>query len=228
VLRRVGISVSLLGLFLVSCAPHAQLARTLAERLPPVAMDFFAPAPADNPWKLKIQNWQARHHLDPARNGQVLPERSGLAAEYDAFALGLRRRIASETIRWVQDKSRGHYRADGERDHWATLGEVIEAGEDDCDGLDLLTFELLRRMGFQKNEIYRAIVVEGSSGQHHMVTLWFEDGSRDDPFVLDPTGVVTSQMVRLSNVAGWEPIEIFDEQAHYRVESSAVAVSMAD
>ncbi len=220
-MRSLGFSISLIGLLLVSCAPQMH-------PLPPVAMNFFAPAPPDNPWSLKIQNWQARHHLDPVRNGQQPHQRSGLAAEWDEFSSDLRRKIAVETIGWVQEKSRRHYRADGDRDHWATLGEVIESGKDDCDGLDLLTFELLRRMGFGKDEIYRSIVVERSSGQHHMVTLWFDRGSREDPFVLDPTGVVTAKMVRLSTVPGWEPIEIFDEQAHFRVEHSGVKVSASD
>jgi hypothetical protein len=103
----------------------------------------------------------------------------------------------------------------------------VETGRDDCDGLDMLTFQLLRRMGFGADEIYRAIVVERPTGQHHMVTLWFEDGDRSDPFVLDPTGVVTTEMVRLSQVGSWEPIEIFDETAHYRVEPAPAPGSVA-
>ena len=80
-----------------------------------------------------------------------------------------------------------------------------------------LSFVLLRRLGFENDEIYRAIVVEQGTGQHHMVTLWFEDNAREDPYVLDPTGVVTSKMVRLSSVSSWEPIELFDERAHFAV-----------
>lgn len=220
-MRSLGIAVSLVGVFALSCAPKAQV-------LPPVAMNFFVPAPSDNPWTEKIQNWQARHHLDPVRRGENPRVQSSLGEEYDSFAAELRREIATRTISWVQENSRRHYRPDGDRDHWATLGEVIETGGDDCDGLDLLTFELLRKMGFGKDEIYRAIVVERSSGQHHMVTLWFESESREDPYVLDPTGVVTDAIRPLSQVPGWEPIELFDEQAHFRVEDRAIALSLAD
>jgi hypothetical protein len=220
-MRSLGIAVSLLGLVFLSCAPKAQL-------LPAVEMNFFVPAPSDNPWTQKIQNWQARHHLDPVRRGEEPRTRSPLGDEYSQFSAELRRDIAVRTIQWVQENSRQHYRPDGERDHWATLSEVIESGGDDCDGLDLLTFELLRKLGFGRKEIYRAIVVEDGTGQHHMVTLWFENGTRDDPFVLDPTGVVTDSMTRLSQIPSWEPIEIFDEQAHFRVEHQALAVSLAD
>ncbi len=220
-MRSLGIAVSLLGLVFLSCAPKAQL-------LPAVEMNFFVPAPSDNPWTQKIQNWQARHHLDPVRRGEEPRARSPLGDEYSQFSAELRRDIAVRTIQWVQENSRQHYRPDGERDHWATLSEVIESGGDDCDGLDLLTFELLRKLGFGRNEIYRAIVVEDGTGQHHMVTLWFENGTLDDPFVLDPTGVVTDSMTRLSQIPSWEPIEIFDEQAHFRVEHQALAISLAD
>jgi hypothetical protein len=220
-MRSLGIAVSLLGLVFLSCAPKAQL-------LPAVEMNFFVPAPSDNPWTQKIQNWQARHHLDPVRRGEEPRTHSALGDEYSQFSAELRRDVAVRTIQWVQENSRQHYRPDGERDHWATLSEVIESGGDDCDGLDLLTFELLRKLGFGRNEIYRAIVVEDGTGQHHMVTLWFENGTREDPFVLDPTGVVTDSMTRLSQIPSWEPIEIFDEQAHFRVEHQALATALAD
>jgi hypothetical protein len=199
------------------------------EMLPPVSLNFFVPAPPDNPWQQKIQNWQARHHLDPIRRGEEPRSASELADEYLRFESGMRRRIAADTVAWVQEHSRRFYRPDGERDHWATLGEVIESGGDDCDGMDLLTFQTLRRLGFGPSEIYRAIVVDQESGQHHMVTLWFENGDRSDPFLLDPTGVVTPGMVRLSAVPNWEPIELFDETAHYRVEpaSEGLAASVA-
>ena len=218
-MRSLGIATCLMGLFFLSCAGRSQF-------LPPVALDYFVPARTDNPWTHKIQNWQARHDTDPVRRGEVPAQVSRLGREYDTFTVELRRDIAAQAVAWVQENSRRHYRPDGDRDHWATLSEVIETGGDDCDGLDLLTFELLRRLGFAKSEIYRAIVVERSTGQHHMVTLWFENGERKDPFVLDPTGVVTSSMVRLSEVPGWEAIELFDERKHFAVEPAQTEVEV--
>jgi len=213
---KLGIAIAAAALF--SCAHSRAI-------LPPVSLNFFAPAPLDNPWQQKIENWQARHHLDPVRRGEEPRKASELAGEYRQFSRDLRRKIASETVAWVQGESRRFYRPDGERDHWATLGEVIENGGDDCDGLDLLTFQTLRQMGFGDHEIFRAILVERGTGQHHMVTLWFENGEQKDPFVLDPTAVVTPGMVRLSDVPGWEAIELFDETAHYRVEPTRDSAS---
>lgn len=217
-MRRIKLGIAIAAAALFSCA-HRPAA------LPPVSLNFFVPAAVDNPWQQKIENWQARHHLDPIRRGEAPRKASELAAEYKHFAGELRRKIAAETVAWVQNESRRYYRPDGERDHWATLGEVIENDGDDCDGLDLLTFQTLRQMGFGEHEIFRAILVERGTGQHHMVTLWFEGAERKDPFVLDPTAVITPGMVRLSDVPGWEAIELFDETAHYRVEPTQDSLS---
>ncbi len=218
-LRSLRLGIALVAAVLVSCAS--------ASFLPALGFDFFVPAGREDPWNEKIQNWQTRHRLDPAARGEAMDRVSDLGSDWRDFERDLRRRIASDTVAWVQKSSHEHYRADGAQDHWATLGEVIESGQDDCDGLDLLTFVLLRRMGFAEKEIYRAIVVEDSSGQHHMVTLWFENGARSDPFVLDPTGVVTAKMVRLSRVSSWEPIELFDEGSHFAVRSTSPAALVA-
>lgn len=217
--RGITLSVAVVATVLTSCA-HTRA-------LSPHELDFFVSARGDNPWNDKIQNWQARHHIDPVLRGQKPEEKTNLARAYDDFTRQIRRQIVAETVVWVQEMSRRYYRPDGEYDHWATLGEVIETGGDDCDGLDLLTFVLLRRLGFEDTEIYRAIVVERGSGQHHMVTLWFEGDDKRDPLVLDPTGVVTSSLVRLSDVPQWEPIELFDEAKHFAVEERKTVLDVA-
>ena len=61
----------------------------------------------------------------------------------------------------------------------------------------------------------RAIVYRRSDGQHHMVTLWFED--RDDPWVIDPTGAMTSGMPRMSAVPEWTPLKVFTEDQDFTV-----------
>lgn len=147
--------------------------------------------------------------------------------EYSDFEVSLKRQVAARAARWIQEQSRRAYRPDGASDHWATLGEVLDSGADDCDGLDLLTFQLLRRFGFEEREIERAILVERATGQHHMVTLWFERPESSDPFVLDPTGVATVGMSRLSELQGWAPIETFDEQTHYRIQIVESPASVA-
>jgi hypothetical protein len=209
-LRALASGVSLCSLLLTSCLTSRALA--------PVELDFFAKPSADNPWSAKITNWQARHRTDGSVELDFRKDASPLAGSYAGFVSQTRRRVAAEAVEWVQARSRKHYKPDGDYDHWATLGEVMESGADDCDGLDLLTFLLLRKLGFAADEMYRAIVVERGTGQHHMVTLWFERGSEADPYLLDPTGVVTTKLVRLSEVPAWDPIELFDESAHFAVK----------
>jgi hypothetical protein len=216
------VAISLAGWLLLSCAHQGQI-------LPSVAtMRILAPAAPTNLWHAKIGEWQARHDADMARQGLSPKDPTALGRAYEDFVRAARRQAAEQTVAWVQEQSRRFYRPDGDVDHWATLGEVITGDGDDCDGLDLLTFEMLRRLGFGEHEIYRAIVVEASTGQHHMVTLWFDGEDRSDPYLLDPTGIVTTRMVRMSEIPGWEPIQVFDERAHYAVEpATSIATSMA-
>ena len=219
-MRRLGLGIALAALAFLSCAQNARF-------LPGVARDFFVAAPREDPWNAKIRNWQSRHKLDQAQAPAQAPAASELIDAYDAFTIDMRRRIAGDAVAWVQAESHRHYIPDGETDHWATYSDVVATNGDDCDGLDLLTFMLLRKLGFAQNEIFRSIVVERDSGQHHMVTLWFEAGAKSDPWLLDPTGVVTDRLVRLSDVPTWSPIEIFDEARHYRVEETPTAGAVA-
>jgi hypothetical protein len=81
--------------------------------------------------------------------------------------------------------------------------------------LELLTFHALRDLGFEMTEVFRAIVYRASDGQHHMVTLWFEDPK--NPWVIDPTGAMTLGMPQMSDLPGWIPIKLFSDTTEYTV-----------
>jgi hypothetical protein len=49
-----------------------------------------------------------------------------------------------------------------------------------------------------------------------MVTLWFENP--EDPWVIDPTGAMTTGMPRMSEVPGWVPLKVFSEDEDFSVE----------
>jgi predicted transglutaminase-like cysteine proteinase len=136
-----------------------------------------------------------------------------LREKFASFRRAQQRRQAQEVAAWIQENARSHYRPDGAFDHWATLEETLAADGDDCDGLELLPFNLLRELGFPQEEVFRAIVYRSSDDQHHMVTLWFE--SPDDPWVIDPTGAMTRGMPRLSEVAGWVALRVFDDARRF-------------
>jgi hypothetical protein len=80
---------------------------------------------------------------------------------------------------------------------------------------------LLRDLGFGEDEVFRAIVYRRSDNQHHMVTFWFEDPN--DPWVIDPTGAMTSGMPRMSEIPSWAPLKIFSENSNYDVEPQHLA-----
>jgi hypothetical protein len=195
---------------------------------------FDAPPAQGDPWSGKIRGWQARERSlgDTERLGPAPasvsdagtaadgdPLRGDLRAKYFAFRREQKRELAARAADWIQREAQSHYLPDGPLDHWATLGETLDRNGEDCDGLELLVYRLLRDMGFRDDEVARAIVLRPSDGQHHMVTLWFE--SADDPFVIDPTGAMTSGMPHLSEVPGWIPLKLFTETAEYSPQAIA-------
>jgi hypothetical protein len=190
---------------------------------------FVRPAP-DDPWSAKIAGWQARERALPGAltwggpasvsgSGDAARPASGgrdLQAKFLSWRAERKRSMAREVAQWIQQQAREHYVPDGPVDHWATLEETLARNGDDCDGLELLVNQLLRDLGFGEEEVYRAIVYRPSDGQHHMVTFWFE--TPDDPWIIDPTGAMTSGMPRMSEVQGWVPLKVFSDTQNYSVE----------
>jgi hypothetical protein len=203
----------------------------------PVSYRYFDPPAPDDVWSRKIARWQDRERAQDAVEqasaasptstvgagpaSQAPLSVDSLRAKYRAFRIEHRRELAREIALWVQTQSKIHYIPDGPIDHWATLEETLARNGDDCDGLELLAYHFLRGLGFRDDEVYRAIVYRPSNGEHHMVTMWFEDP--DDPWVIDPTGAMTTGMPHMSEVPGWVPLKVFTETAEYTVEGSTIA-----
>lgn len=205
-------------------------------------LDYFDHPRPDDVWSPKIRGWQRRERFDadlvaPLESGPAvesagysaadtqLPSdqsaETGLRVKYFEFRAERKRALAREVAAWIQQEAKSHYREDGAVDHWATLEETLARDGDDCDGLELLAFHALRDLGFASSEVYRAIVVRPSDGQHHMVTLWFENA--EDPWVIDPTGAMTLGMPRMSDLPAWEPIKLFSEELEFTVRDRAAA-----
>ena len=202
-------------------------------------LDYFQRPHPDDVWSPKIRGWQRRESFDaalvqPLESGPAVESAGhsaanenlpadqltdgGLRAKYFEFRAERKRSLAREVAAWIQSEAKLHYREDGAIDHWATLEETLARGGDDCDGLELLAFHALRDLGFAESEVYRAIVVRPSDGQHHMVTLWFEDA--EDPWVIDPTGAMTLGMPRMSDLGEWLPLKVFSERLEYTVRET--------
>lgn len=209
---------------------------TLTDRYPDAELDYFQHPRPDDIWSPKIAGWQRRERFDaellsPLESGPAvesagysaandqLPadqtDKTGLRAKYFDFRAGRRRALAADVASWIQSEAKQYYREDGPVDHWATLEETLARGGDDCDGLELLAFHALRDLGFSATEVYRAIVVRPADGQHHMVTLWFENP--EDPWVIDPTGAMTLGMPHMSDLPDWTPLKVFSESIEYTV-----------
>lgn len=163
-----------------------------------------------------IRLWQASERYEAGRPPvAALVSTEDFALEVLRFGSEQKLRIARETLRWIQSRSALRYRPDMDGDRWPTLSEMLERGQDDCDGLELVSFHLLRTLGFGQGEIYRAVLRSSDERQYHMVTLWFDGGPRADPYVIDPTGWVARDLVRLSSLSSWRPLRLFDEDEQF-------------
>jgi len=198
-----------------------------------VGYRYFEPADRSDPVYAQIIRWQANERAaadfaappsplppPPIVDSEAQQNRSPspeLTAEYSTFVSSLRRRLAEQVREWVQSEARRRYRADEYGDEWPTFDELLRRGEDDCDGLELLSLHALRALGFQ--EVYRAAIEQRSDGSQHMVTLWFEDPQ--DPWVIDPTGFATTRVIRMSELPAWEPRAVFTEDRIFGVRRSA-------
>ena len=194
---------------------------------------FFSEPERDDSWFDKIEDWQRRELSDapesalaspglpngkpPARIRLADRETTTLRRKYVVESAEERRHTAQRFMTWSQLMAREHYRKDTDEtaDPWPTTAELLEQGGDDCDGLDLLAYSLLRDFGFERNELFRAIVRRDRDRANHMVTLWFED--REDPWVIDATGAISLGLKRMSELDGWTPTRVFNEYHQFTV-----------
>lgn len=202
--------------------------------------DFFGAAvPNDDqadPWYPKVAEWQGRM----LEEGTRLPASSRslrgamqsgkLLEAMGAFRDDKRVEIAKTVASWAQRMARRYYKWDPgnnlpEWDHWPTVGQLLANNGDDCDGLDLIAYQMLREFGFPADRLYRGIIQRDRDKAHHMVTLWFED--ERDPWVLDATGAITFEMRRFSQLEGWTPTKIFNERGQFLAIETRGSASLA-
>jgi len=186
---------------------------------------FAEPVPSADVWYGKVEKWQARERRD--RPGETLADaeaisaagpRSGLLrVKMGRWTSKERLAMAKKIASWSQEESRRHYRfdppTDWANDPWPTTKDLLDKNGDDCDGLDLITYKLMRSFGFPRDELFRAIVKRQRDGANHMVTLWFD--RPEDPWVVDATGAVTMSVRRFSDLPGWTPTKVFNEQIQF-------------
>jgi len=208
--------------FAIACAGYPRIDKTF---------EFFAPARTGDPFYPKIADWQRRQRADRVTGAVPAPAPAGdddaeahpfglLRGKLDRFLNRHKRALAREFTTWSQRQARLHFTPDPqttlEGDHWPTVEELFETNGDDCDGLDLIAYALLREAGFRADEIYRLVVRRERDGANHMVTLWFEDP--EDPWVIDTTGAMASEMRKFSDLPpGWMPRMMFNENETYNV-----------
>jgi hypothetical protein len=202
--------------------------------------DFFGAAvPNDDhvdPWYPKVVDWQGRM----LQEGTRLPgsdrslrgamQSGKLVQLMGAYRDEQRIELAKRVTDWAQHVARRYYKWDPGNDdprfdHWPTVGELLANNGDDCDGLDLIAYQMLREFGFPSDRVFRGVIRRDRDQANHMVTLWFED--MKDPWVLDATGAVTFEMRHFSELEGWTPTKIFNERGQFIAIEGAHPSSVA-
>jgi len=187
---------------------------------------YFQPAtPKGDYWYPKVDEWQGRERRDrPSETDGVAelmeskgPKTGLLSVKMGRWAAEERLALARRIADWAQAEARRHYRfdplEDAANDPWPTTKDLLEQNGDDCDGLDLITYRLMREFGFPEHQLFRAIVRRNRDRANHMVTLWFEDAS--DPWIVDATGAVSLKVRRFSELPGWTPTRVFNETRQF-------------
>ena len=185
---------------------------------------FTEPQAERDPWFQKVSEWQQRERahrpettLADLETRRAKPNSGLLRVKMGIWESQERHSMARRLAAWAQAEARRHYRVDPPTnvtdDPWPTTKDLLDYNGDDCDGLDLITYELMRQFGFPADELFRAIVRRDRDGANHMVTLWFEE--TDDPWVVDATGAVSLRVRRFSKLPGWTPTKVFNERVQY-------------
>jgi hypothetical protein len=87
----------------------------------------------------------------------------------------------------------------GDDNDWETLREVIKENGDDCDGLAMLTRQLMTDIGIPKDETYLVYMRPLLKEQIvHMVAMWVDPAHPHDPLLIDSTGYISDQPYRSS------------------------------
>ena len=210
-----------IGLVLITACALAQACASPPR--PQVSYRFFVAAEPGDVWFEKVRQWQQREVAgNPAeiRRSAEPDERSGLLRKkFRAFADAEKQALARRFVVWAQEQAMQHYRFDERQDlagdEWPTTQDLFERNGDDCDGIDLIAYNLMLDLGFPEDQIYRAVIRRDRDGEFHMVTFWFD--RPDDPWVIDTTGAMTMKMRRISELPGWTPAVLFNANDHYTV-----------
>ena len=203
---------------------------------PDRSFDFYVESnPDQQAWYEKIDTWQ-RESLEDA-DGLVLESRpvrasadsylrrgqdAPLAVKVADFAATEQRQVARRINKWSQRQALWHYKKEdvetAAEDEWPTFRKLIDNNGDDCDGLDLISYQLLLRFGFESEGVFRAVMRRETDRTNHMVTLWFE--TPEDPWVLDATRAIVTEMTKMSQVHGWTPTVMFNQQRQFTVREA--------
>jgi hypothetical protein len=166
----------------------------------------------------KILDWQAREREDAY---QTVSAPGVFWYEYRSLQDETRDVVSTPLLvvrmnDLLYEISKNHYSPEKE-EYWPTTKEFFSRGieKEDCDGLELLSFVLMRERGFT---VYRGIFQFRGTNLSHMVSVVFVEEEYSNPYIIDATGDLGRDVRRLSDIDRtiFKPLYLFNE---YRVYS---------
>jgi hypothetical protein len=187
----------------------------------------------NNGYATKIREWQSDQFIEVTFSlaQKVLEEKiankeKSFALDYYVLQIAYNDLSDMEFVilmlDFIQHWSSTNYLSDNDWDYWPTLSFVLRTEREDCDGFELLMYHSLRER-VTSGKVFRAIMSSDIRIVHHMVTLWFDN--KNDPILMDPTGVIVDKPVRLSKTNGWKILVMFDDNNIYKPYETHRSVS---
>lgn len=118
--------------------------------------------------------------------------------------------LAKKVFEFINN-NRSYTYDDADKDYWQMPFETTRRKTGDCDDWAGLTFYILNKLKFTN---FRMGIFEyGENG--HMSVIWFENDSKD-PWVLDSTGAMTRQVIKMSQLVNWKLVASFDQKNEWK------------
>ncbi len=112
---------------------------------------------------------------------------------------------------------------DRKQEHWKTPKEFLSIGYGDCEDYVILKYFMLIALGFSKEKLFFAPVLERYSGTYHMVLL-YDNESTKPPLVLDN---ISFRILHVNERTDLQLLECFNTRGYYKCDANGKRVTIS-
>ncbi len=112
---------------------------------------------------------------------------------------------------------------DHQEEYWKTPKEFLSIGYGDCEDYVILKYFMLIALGFAKEKLFFAPVIERYSGTYHMVLLYDKDPEKP-PLVLDN---ISFRILHVNARTDLKVLECFNTRGYYKCDANGKRVTIS-